>query len=188
MRYVRKIGWPTIISAVLLLALLSGLGIVQARQASDKTRLSTEILLAETSGLGASEQGPTGSQAKMKIRLDETAVTLEQARTLLSRTTDSIEASETVFRIAAAQGVVISQLDVSPEAPTVLGGLESSMLALSLSVKCPADEMLNFIVALNREVVNGVVTSVNIDVPADMLGLASRAEIDLAIYFYRGEE
>lgn len=187
MRRIRKLGWPTIVSAALLLAILSGLGIVQARQASDKSRLSAEVLSAET-GLADAEQGQTGDQEEMKSRLEGTSAELEYARALLSRTTDSIEATETLFLVAAAQGVVISEMVISLESSAVLGGLESSMLALSLSVKGSADEMLNFITALNRDVVNGVVTTVNMEVPADLLGLVSSAEIDLAIYFYRGEE
>ncbi len=187
MRRIRKLGWPTIVSAALLLAILSGLGMVHARQASDKSRLSDGILLAE-SGLDGPEQGQTGGQEEMTSRLSEISVGLEQARRLLSRTTDSIEASEALFRVAAARGVVISRLVISPESPTILGGLECWMLPLSLSVKGPADEMLDFITALNRDVINGVVTSINMDVPVELFGLAAWAEIDMTIYFYRGDE
>jgi hypothetical protein len=186
-RRIRKLGWPTIVSAALLLAILSGLGMVHARQASDKSRLSDGIVLAEAS-LDGREQGQTGGQEEMASRLSEISVGLEQARRLLSRTTDSIEASEALFRVATARGVVISRLVISPESSTMLGGLECSMLPLSLSVKGPADEMLDFITALSRDVINGVVTSVNMDVPAELFGLASWAEIDMTIFFYRGDE
>ena len=187
MRLIRKLGWPTIVSAALLLAILCGLGIVHLRQASDKSRLSDEIVLAKA-GLDASQQEQTGDREEMTSRLGGISVGLEQARALLSRTTDSIEATETLFNIAAARGVVISKLVILPESPAVLAGLECSTLSLSLSVGGPADEMVNFITALNRDVVNGVVTSINMEVPVELFGLASTADIDMIIYFYRGEE
>ena len=185
MRLIRKLGWPTIVSAVLLLVILSGLGIFHLRQASDESRLSDEVVLAEASR-DASEQEQAVDREEMTSRLSEISVELEQAQALLSRTTDSIEATETVFNIAAAQGITIGKLVILPESTTVLAGLECSMLSLSLSVGGSADDMVNFITALNRDVVNGVVTSVSMEVPVELFGLVSTADIDMIIYFYRG--
>ena len=187
MRLIRKLGWPTIVIAALLLVILSGLGIFHLRQASDESRLSDEVVLAKAS-LDASEQEQTGDREEMTSRLTEISVELEQAQALLSRTTESIAATETVFNIAAAQGVVIDKLVILPESTTVLADLECSSLSLSLSVGGSLDEMVNFITALNRDVVNGVVTSINMEVPVELFGLASTADIDMIIYFYRGEE
>ena len=185
MRLIRKLGWPTIVIAALLLVILSGLGIFHLRQASDESRLSDEVVLAKAS-LDASEQEQTGDREEMTSRLTEISVELEQAQALLSRTTESIEATETLFNIAAAQGVVINKLVILPESTTVLAGLECSTLSLSLSVGGSLDEMVNFITALNRDVVNGAVTSVSMEVPVEFFGLIATADIDLIIYFYRG--
>ncbi len=185
MRLIRKLGWPTIVIAALLLVILSGLGIFHLRQASDESRLSDEVVLAKAS-LDASGQEQAVDREEMTSRLTEISVELEQAQALLSRTTESIEATETLFNIAAAQGVVIDKLVILPESTTVLAGLECSKLSVSLSVGGSADEMVNFITALNRDVVNGVVTSVSMDVPVEFFGLIATADIDLIIYFYRG--
>ncbi len=185
MRLIRKLGWPTIVIAALLLVILSGLGIFHLRQASDESRLSDEVVLAKAS-LDASEQEQTGDREEMTSRLTEISVELEQAQALLSRTTESIEVTETLFNIAATQGVVIDKLVILPESTTVLAGLECSMLSVSLSVEGSLDEMVNFITALNRDIVNGAVTSVSMEVPVEFFGLRATADIDLIIYFYRG--
>jgi len=57
----KRTRWPIVITCVVLAAILGSLGVVQARQATEKSRLDSELALMEQN-LGDTQLEQAGSQ------------------------------------------------------------------------------------------------------------------------------
>lgn len=182
----KRTRWPVVIAAVLLAAILGGLGTVQARQAGEKSRLGDELALVEE-GLSGSQRGQAGSsQGEMESRLSETTADLSTAKGQLSRSTDSIIANETLFDLAGLCGVVVTKIRVSPFTAEDLAEVPCSILPVTVTVEGEMPQLIDFIMTLNTSVTNGLVRSASASISVSAEASPS-ADVRLVIYSYRGE-
>jgi len=132
---------------VVLAAILGGLGSVQAQQASEKSRLDSELAMAEEAINGARQK--QAESEDMTGRLSDTSIDLSNAKAQLSRHTDSIIANETLFDLARVCGVEITEITVSPEADEDLAETTCSALPVQVTVQGSMPQLIDFIMTLN---------------------------------------
>ena len=184
--HIKKTRWPVVIVGVVLAAILGSLGSVQAQQLAEKGRLGEELALAEQV-LNGDQQKQADSEEDMTVLLSETSLDLTNAKAQLSRSTDSIIANETLFNIARACGVEVTEITVSPVTDEDLAEVTCSVLPVQVAVKGDMPQLVNFIMTLNTSVANGLVRSASASVPATETEEIPRADVRLVIYSYEGE-
>ena len=184
--HTKKTRWPVVVVGVVLAAILGSLGTVQAQQMSEKTRLGEEIALAEQA-LNGAQQKQADSEEDMATMLSETSLDLSNARTQLSRHTDSIIANETLFNLARACGVEVTEITVSPVSDEDLAEVTCSGLPVQVTVEGDTPALIDFIMTLNTTVPNGLVRSAKVTVPAVLVEQSPRADVRLLIFSYEGE-
>ena len=181
----KKTRWIVVIVGVVLAAILGSLGSVQAQQVAEKSRLEEELALAEEALNGAQQK--TDSAEAMTSLLSETSLDLSNARTQLSRHTDSIIANETLFNLARACGVEVTEITVSPVSDEDLAEVTCSGLPVQVTVEGDTPALIDFIMTLNTTVPNGLVRSAKVTVPAVLVEQSPRADVRLLIFSYEGE-
>ncbi len=174
---------------MVLVVILGSLGVVQAQQMTEKSRLDSEIKSVEE---GLDEFRPSQGiypLDEMEESLSETSAALDDIRTQLSESTDSIEADDTLFYIAALSGVQINQIDIAPvSTENSLVDVPCTTLSVTTIVEGEVPRLLDFIMMLNTNVTNGVVESARISVPLDTEGQEQpKADVKMVIYYYEGE-
>jgi len=176
-----KTRWPVVVVVVVLAAVFGSLGAVQARQSAEKTRLEQEI--------SALEENITEDlqQRSQRDSSTETSAELEAAKAQLSIQTDSIDANEALFEIARRYGVMVTETMVANESAADLAGVTCSTLPVTVSVEGEVLQLVEFIMALNTEVPNGLVGEARASVPSASSDALPWADVSLAIYSYQGE-
>ena len=186
---IKKTRWPIVITGVVLVAILSGLGVVQARQMTEKNRLDNEITSAEESLDEFRPSQGVYPLDEMEELLGETSAALDEIKTQLSRSTDSIEADDALFNIAMLSGVQINQIDIAPvSTENSLVDVPCTTLSVTTIVEGGMPQLLDFIMMLNTDLTNGVVESARISVPLDTEEQEQpKADVKMVIYYYEGE-
>lgn len=183
----KKTRWPIVIAGIVLVAILSTLGVFQARQTTEKNRLNSEIAAAE---LGLDEFRPVNGVYPLeavKEHINDATLTLDEARAQLSESTDSIEAEDTLFAIAELSGVEIQNINIAPVSSDNLVDINCTTLSVATTVEGEVPQLLDFVMALNTDVTNGAVGSAKISVPSGTDEQAPTAEVNMVIYYYEEE-
>ena len=190
--HLKMTRWPVVITSVVLAAILGSLGMVQAQQATEKSLLDSELASVEQSLDEYRPKQGSSSQEEMEERLSEATAALDEVKAQLSESTDSIEADDTLFDIAALSGVQITQIDIAPLSSEDLVDLPCTILSLTVIVEGEIPQLLDFVMTLNTDVTNGVVNSARISVPieSDLIETedqAPKADVKMVIYYYEDE-
>jgi hypothetical protein len=182
-----KKKWLTYGVIIGLVATLASLGIVQAQQMGEKSKLSEELDTAEHN-LSMLEAGQSSSwQDETDTQTNGTQPDFANARSVLSRPVDSIIANEYLFDIAAASSVTLTSITVSPLFDDVLTQLPCSYLPLNISAEGNVTALLDFISRLNTDLTNGLVKSAILSIPETPAEGEALVDIELIVYTYQGE-
>ncbi|MBL7166724.1 MAG: hypothetical protein ISS55_09610 [Dehalococcoidales bacterium] len=183
----KRTRWPVVITGVVLAAILGSLGVVQAQQITEKSRLDSEIASVEQSLDEYRPKQGSSSQEEMEERLSEATAALDEVKAQLSESIDSIEADDILFDIAALSSVQIQQIDIAPVSSEDLVDVPCTILSLTVIVEGAIPQLLDFVMTLNTDVTNGVVKSARISVPIETEDQTPKADVKMVIYYYEGE-
>jgi len=186
---VKKTRWPIVIAGIVLAAILSSLGVVQAQQITEKNRLDSEITSAEESLAEFRTSQGVYLLDEMEESLSETSDALDEAKAQLSESTDSIEVNDILFNIAAICGVVLNDITIAPvSTENSLVDVPCTTLSVTTIVEGEVPQLLDFVMMLNTDVTNGVVESARISVPLETEEQEQpKADVKMVIYYYEGE-
>ncbi|UCB43797.1 MAG: hypothetical protein JSV77_03885 [Dehalococcoidales bacterium] len=174
----RWLVWGT---SILLVVVIVALGIVQLRQAGQKSDLSEDLELAEQvlstleTEQSSSGQDETGTQAG----------DVGTAQAELSQPVDSILANENLFDIANVSSVTLTAITVSPISSGTLAELSCFSLPLNIVAEGDVPDLLDFITRLNTDLTNGLVRSATLSIPETPAEGEPSVDIDLVIYTYQ---
>jgi hypothetical protein len=170
-----------------IVATLISLGIVQAKQMSEKNSLSDELdMAAQDLSILEAAQSSFG-QDGLDTQEDEAQTNYNIASAQLSEPIDSIIANESLFNIAAASSVTLTSISVSPLDDDALAELPCSYLPLNVTAEGNETALLDFISRLNIELTNGLVRSATLNIQETPAEGESTVDIELVIYTYQGE-
>jgi hypothetical protein len=170
-----------------IVATLISLGIVQAKQMSEKNSLNDELdMAAHDMSILEAAQSSSG-QDGLDTQEDEAQTNYNIASAQLSEPIDSIIANESLFNIAAASSVTLTSISVSPLDDDALAELPCFCLPLDVTAEGNETALLDFISRLNIELTNGLVRSATLNIPETSAEGESTVDIELVIYTYQGE-
>jgi hypothetical protein len=175
----RQLLWGT---SILLLVIIIVLGIVQARQAGQRSSLSEDLEIAEQVLSALESEQSSSGQDETGTQQGDAGI----AKAELSQPADSIMANEDLFYIADASSVTLTTITVSSLSNDTLAELPCLSLPLSIVAEGDEGDLLDFITRLNTELTNGLVRSATITIPAETAGSQPTVNIELVIYTYQG--
>ncbi len=181
-----KKSWLLLTLGVFVITFAS-LGAIQSQQVRQQKRLNEELALAELRLEGFQLEQLSAQQEVLEEQLKQTISQSETTKTILSQSIGSITSSSTLFDIAQAYGVEVTEFSSSGLASGDLDGIPCSVLTLNARVEGDISDLISFIMKLNSELTTGVVKSVEISMSEATSEAKSSANIQLVLYTYQGD-
>ncbi len=181
-----KTSWLVLTVGVAII-IFASLGVVRLQQLNEQNRLNEQLSLTEQRLDRLQVEQLSSQKEELERRLSQTMSQLEAAKASLSQPIESITVSDTLFDIAEACGVEITEFSSSELASSDLEGITCSVLPLTVTVEGDAPNLINFISKLNDDFLTGAIHSININVSEDTGEERSSANIRLLVYNYRSD-
>jgi len=159
-----KTSW-IILTVGIFLITFTCLGLARSQQVLEQGQLDEELSLAEWRLDQIQFEELYSQQEELEEQLSQVVSELEAARAILSQSTGSIVASDTLFDIAEVCGVTITEISSLDPAPKDLEGVTCSLLPLTVRIEGNVPSLIRFTTMLNNDFTTGVVNSVGINVP-----------------------
>ncbi len=179
-----KTSWLIIIVGIFTI-ILGGLGVVRMQQVQEQNELNEKLAAAQSKLSTIQPEQLSYRQKELEQQLNETASESKTARATFSQTIGVITVSATLFNIAEANSVNITEINSSGMAENKLEGVPCLTLPLTARVEGETMNLVSFITQLNEELATGAVESLEISIP-EATGKKSSANIRLVVYTYQG--
>ena len=162
-----KISW-LILTAGIFIITFASLGVARFQQLDEKDQLSGELAVAQHR-LGKFQLKQLDSQKQeLEQQLDKATAQLETAKNEISQPIESITVTDSLFDIARACGVEVTDIISSDLTDGELAGIPSSVINLSIRVEGYVPDLINFVSKLNNDFAVGVVSSVKMNIPQEV--------------------
>jgi hypothetical protein len=181
-----KTSWFLLVIGIFIIV-FAGLGVVCYQQINQQNQLNEELTLAEAKLNEFQLEQLSYRKGELERRLSQAISQFETAKAILSQSTGSIATTSTLFDIAEAYGVEVTELSSSGLVSEELEGVPCSVLSLTVRVEGDIPDLIGFITKLNDDFTTGVVQSVEISIPETTGGEESSANIQLVIYTHQGD-
>lgn len=181
-----KTSWLFIIVGIFII-LLVGLGVVRSQQVRQLGQLNEELALAQSRLEAIQLDRFSHRQEELEQQLSQSTPQPETAKATLSQPIGSIAISDTLFNIAEANSVNITELSSSGLASEELAGVTCSVLPVWARIEGDLTNLASFITQLNDELETSVIKSVDITVPETTGEQQPIANIQMAVYTYQGD-
>lgn len=166
----------------------ASLGMAYAGQVRGQSGLRDELSLAQ---LRLDKCPPEQLSLQMKAAENKLAGAksrLKAAKNALSQSTQSIEVTDTLFAIAEACNVEVTEIGSSALASEELEEVTCSLLPLTVQIEGNVPNLVDYVLELSAEFPTGVVKSVEMIVPGEEDERdIPWANLKLFIYAYRGD-
>ena len=187
MKLSKKSGF--ILAAGIAIAIFAGLWLARDQQAHEQEQLREDLSIAAMRLENSQNNDEiSAQQVQLEEQLSQTISQLETAKAALSQSAGSIRVSGTLFDIAEATGVEITEISSSQLSGDSLEGLTCSVLPLSVTVEGDVPDIISFVGRLNSDFNTGLVKLVEISIPETTCEEAASANIQLHIYNFQGDE
>ena len=192
-----KTSWLILTLGIFIVAFAS-LGIAHYQQAHQQDQLEDQLAVAERRLNKLQLKQLYSQREEVEEQLNQTISQFEAAKAVLSQPAESINISDTLFRIAEACGVEVTAISSSgPARGGDLEGVTCSVLPVTIMVEGDVPNLLSFVIKLNDDFATSVVESVGIGVQEQVeeeIGAEgiegeaekSSADIQLIVYSYQG--
>lgn len=182
-----KTAWLSLGIGIFTIAFAS-LGMAYSGQARGQSGLRHELNLAQLRLDNYQSQQLSLQKKEAEIRLVQAESRLKAVKTALSPSTEGIEVSDTLFAIAEACDVEITEIGSSALASEKLEEVTCSVLPLTVQIEGDVPNLVDFVLKLPEEFPTGMVKSVEIIVPEEGEDRENPwANLRLFIYAYRGD-
>ena len=167
----------------------ASLGMLNSQETEEQSRLSQELDVIQLRLDTHSPDEFSFQQRELEWRLAQTEVQVNSAKDRLRQSVDSIEVTETLFEVAADNGVEMVEISSPGLSSEDLDSGVYSVLLLTAVVEGDVSHLVDFVLAVGRKFPVGVIESVEIAVPAVMGGESAQpsATLSLRIYSYQGD-
>ena len=181
-----KTSWLILVVGILVI-FAAGLGVVRFQQFQQHKDLRWEITVAEHE-LNGFEPGQLSAQkTELEGQLDQATSQFEAVKAIFSQPVRSVAASSILFDIAEAHGLEITDMSSLSSDSDNLYGIDCSVTSLTARVEGDVDDLVNFIIDLNSQLVTDLIRSVTITFPETGSGEKASVDINMIIYTYQGD-
>lgn len=182
-----KKSWLILIVGIAI-AIFAGLWLARGQQVDEQEQLHEELSIVAMRLNGLQGEEISSQQGELEKQLSQAISQLETAKAVLSQSTGSIAVSGTLFDIAEATGVEITEISSSGLSSDSLEGITCSVLPLSVTVEGDVTDIISFVGSLNYDFTTGIVKSVEISIPETTSEETVSANIQLQVYTFQGDE
>jgi len=160
----------------IIIVAFGSLGIARAQQVEQQDQVEEEITVAERRLDNFQLKQLYSQKEGLEERLEETVSQLKATKDELNQSIESIGVTESLFEIASANDVEITQISSSDISTDKLAGITSSIARINLSVEGDVPDLISFITALNNDFTTGVVMSAEITIQEQYEGEGEQSE------------
>ena len=180
-----KMGWLILTIGICLIA-FSSVGAARAQRIEEQNQLREELSVAKLKLNKISLKELSAEREKLEEELSQILSQFEDTKAKFPQLTDSIGASDMLFKLAKTCEVEILEIGSSGLTTERLEGMTISVLPLSLKAEGEIFSLISFITRLNEDLTTGIVKSAEIIIPVAMEGGEQEpsANIQLVIYTY----
>ena len=167
----------------------ASLGMLHSQETEGQSRLSQELDVIELRLKKYSPDEFSFQIREFEWRLAQAEVQVDSAKDRLRQSVDSIEVTETLFEVAADNGVEVVEISSPGLSSQELEDSVYSALSLAAMVEGNVSNLVDFVLAVGRKFPTGVIESVEINVPAVIGGESTQpsATLSMRIYSYQGD-
>ncbi|UCD53827.1 MAG: hypothetical protein JSU76_02655 [Dehalococcoidia bacterium] len=183
----RKAG--ILLGVGILVVFGASLGMLHSQETEEQSWLSQELDVIQLRLKKHSPDEFSFQQRELEWRLAQTEVQVNAAKDRLRQSVDSIEVTETLFEVAADNGVEMVEISSPGLSSEDLDSGVYSILLLAVVVEGNVSSLVDFILEVGRKFPTSVIETAEITVPA-VVGGESRqpsATVSLRIYSYQDE-
>ena len=186
-------AWIILLAGIFIIGLVS-INTAYSKQDEERSRLNQELSvaqarLAQYAPEQDSAQELASQQEELESQLVQIETQLKNVKANLSQSIQSIEVTDTLFKVAESCGVEITEIGSPGLNDEALEGLNCSMLMLTVKAEGSVLKLVNFILGLSDEFPTGVVEAVDINVPevTEEETENPSANLELHIHTYEGD-
>jgi len=176
-----------ILTVIILIITFAGLGVARSQQVNEQKRLIDEFSLVELRLNGLRFEQLSSQQKELEEQLSQTISQFETASATSPQPIRSVAINDTLLDIAKTSGVEIIEISSSGPVSGELEGITCRVLTVTARVEGDAPNLISFTINLIDDLTNGVVKSVEINIPKATKNVKPTANIKLAIYSYQGD-
>lgn len=165
----------------------ASLGTARSQKIHEQNQLYEEFSSAELRLSKVQLEELYSQQRGLEEWLSQILSQFEVAKAILSQPIRSITASQSLFDIAKACGVEITEVSSSGLTTDDLEGVICAVLPLAVKVEGDVSDLLNFITELNDNLATSTIKSAQISVSDTDGEEGASANIRLVIYTYQGD-
>jgi len=180
LKFNRKI-WVFLVIGISVCA-LAGLGVVRLQQIQEKNQLNDELIILEQN----LKEYQLEQLSDQQQRSDDTSSQSEAEELILTQPPGSIATSDILFSTADACGVQVIENSSSGAGNGNLEGVTCYVLDMSTTVGGNLSNLINFITMLNRDLTNGIVNTIDINIPEATDGGIPTVNLQMTVYTYQG--
>ncbi len=175
-----RTSWLILTAGVFVVAFAS-LGIAHAQQLQEQARLDDNLAIAQRRLTKLELRQLTLQKMETEKQLAQIRSQLETVQDKMRHPISSIQETDTIFNIAEACQVTVTDISSSDMSSDQLGNINCSVLTLTVRVNGEVTDLINFIIKLNNGFTTGTVKSADIDIPQEAEESAS-ANIRMVVY------
>ena len=174
-----KKSWILIAACVFAIA-SAYLGVIHLQQVQQQKQLDEQFIQVQTNLENTQITKLISRRAELEAQLGEAKAQLEIKQAELSRPIESSTVARTLFDVAEAHGLEVTEMTSSVPSQESLEGVDFSLISLTARVEGNAPNMINFIIDLNTHFGTSVIRSAIITIPED----SERATVTVMMVIY----
>lgn len=175
-----------VIAAVVFVVALVGVGRVYLEQVSERKQVNEQLALAQTRLKGVQVEPSSSKRTELENQLSQAKSQFEAAKAKLPQSLEDLAISSTLFDLAKAYSVEVTEMTFSGTANEALEGVAWSVTSLTIRLEGDLPNLSGLVTRLNSRFATGVIKSVAITIPETDSKERASASIQLAIYTYQG--
>jgi len=173
---------------------MASLGTAYGRQLREQNELTQQLPLAQHVLTQYSSEEPLSQKMALEKQLSQIESQLETAKNRLSPAIKSNDITDTLFEVAKASNVQITEITSSSKTSGDLEGISCSILSLTVIAQGDVTSLIYFATALSNKLTTCAIQAVKIEVPEvfeEDAGFKPEtaipsANIQVVIYLYEG--
>ena len=158
-----KTSWLIIVLGFFIIA-FGSLGLARSQQVEEKSQLVDEITVAEKRLSNLQLKELYSQKEELEEQLNDTLSHLEVAKDALRQTIESADVTDSLFQIATASGVEITDISSLGIGEGELEDIACSVIKLTIMVTGDVPNLISYVTKLNTDFTTGLVTSAEISV------------------------
>ena len=176
-----------IISAVLFIVILAGLGLTYSQQSKEKAKLDEDLSVTEMRLEKVQFTSMQKDVDALKEKITDSEIWLAEDKNRLRQSVESIDVTDEFFLIASYCDVKVMNISSTKISEDTLEGIPCSVISLNAAVVGKVMDLIHFVISLNNDFSVGLVESAQISIPEGSENTTSTANTRMVIYTYRGD-